>query len=138
VTRRESGALEREVLACLAAHGEPMSPGLVQKELPGDLAYTTVMTTLARMHAKRALTRVASGRGYVYALPEDLETAHASMTAFQMQRLLDRDDDRAGVLAQFVANLEADDEQLLQGLLRRTQPGRPGVDATGRPKRGRT
>ena len=138
--RRESGALEREVLACLAAHSEPMSPSEVQQELPGELAYTTVMTTLARMHAKRALTRSPRGRGYVYALPEDPETAQASMTAFHMQRLLDREDDRAGVLAQFVANLEADDEKLLQDLLRRTGTDACAAQGTrlGRPKRGRT
>lgn len=139
MVRRESGALEREVLACLAAHGDPMSPSDVQNELPDDLAYTTVMTTLARMHAKRALTRVVRGRGYAYALPDDLETAQASMTAFHMQRLLDRDDDRAGVLAQFVANLEADDEQLLQHLLRKTHDvaDTPGDDAPKRRKRRR-
>ena len=64
------------------------------------------MTTLSRMHAKRALTREARGRGYVYALPDTPDTAQASMTAFQMQRLLDSESDRAGVLAQFVANLD--------------------------------
>ena len=114
---RSPGALEREILACLAAHAEPMTAGEVQGDLPGDLAYTTVMTTLARMHAKRALDREPRGRAFAYSLPGSLDTAHASMTAFQMQRLLDAEDDRAGVLAQFVANLGPDDEHLLQELL---------------------
>lgn len=116
--RRRPGDLEREILACLAVHDEPMTPAEVQAELPGDLAYTTVMTTLSRMHAKRALNREQRGRGYVYVLLATPDAAQASMTAFHMQRLLDGEDDRAGVLAQFVANLDADDEQLLDGLLR--------------------
>jgi predicted transcriptional regulator len=124
--RREPGALEREILACLAAHDEPMSPSEVQAELGGELAYTTVMTTLTRMHAKRALTRESRGRAFVYALPGSPDTAQASMTAFHMQRLLDGEPDRASVLAQFVANLEAGDEQLLQQLLKDTaRPDQP-------------
>ena len=59
------------------------------------------------------------GRGYVYSLPDDADTARASMAAFHMQRLLDHGDDRAGVLTQFVNQLEAEDEALLQQLLRR-------------------
>jgi predicted transcriptional regulator len=123
--RRESGALEREILACLAAHAEPMSPGEVLTELTGNLAYTTVMTTLARMHAKRALVRELRGRGYVYSLPDTADAAQASMTAFHMQRLLDGEHDRAGVLAQFVAHLEPDDERTLTELLRSMKNRRP-------------
>ncbi|WP_375485589.1 BlaI/MecI/CopY family transcriptional regulator [uncultured Jatrophihabitans sp.] len=124
-TRRSPGALEQEILAALAAGTGPMSPSQVQAELPGELAYTTVMTTLSRMHGKRALTRQQRGRGYVYALPDDADTARASMAAFQMQRLLDHESDRAGVLTQFVANLEADDEALLQQLLQRSATQEP-------------
>lgn len=123
--RREPGALERDILACLAAHDEPMTPSEVQSEVPGRLAYTTVMTTLARMHGKRALTRELRGRGYVYALRDSADTARASMTAFHMQRLLDSESDRAGVLTQFVANLEAADEQMLQQLLHDAERPRP-------------
>src|ERR1700749_3500879 len=45
---RPRGALERDVLACLAAAGRPMSPGEVRADLGDELAYTTVMTTLSR------------------------------------------------------------------------------------------
>ena len=116
---RSPGGLEQEILACLAANDTPMTPREVQADLPGDLAYTTVMTTLARMHAKRALVRAPRGRAYAYALPDTPDAARASMTAFHMQRLLDAEDDRAGVLAQFVAHLEPEDEHLLQQLLDR-------------------
>ena len=123
--RRERGELEREVLACLAAAPEPMSPSEVQAELPGPLAYTTVMTTLARMHEKRALIRGQRGRAFVYSLPDTPDTAQASMAAYQMQRLLDNESDRAVVLAQFLANLDSADEQMLQQLLRETKRKRP-------------
>jgi predicted transcriptional regulator len=114
---RRSGALEREILACLAAHGRPMTPAEVQADLPGELAYTTVMTTLARMHGKRALIRESRGRAFAYSLPAGVDTARASMTAHHMRRLLDADDNRAGVLAQFVAQLAPEDEGLLHQLL---------------------
>jgi predicted transcriptional regulator len=111
---RRRGALEQEVLACLAAAGQPLTVAEVQRELGGDLAYTTVLTALSRLHAKGALTREPAGRGYAYALPADPE---AAVTARRMSRLLDSRADRAGVLTRFVADLTPDDERLLTELL---------------------
>ena len=51
--------------------------------------------------------------------------AQASMTAYQMQRLLDNESDHAVVLAQFVANLGTDDERMLQQLVQDTKRKRP-------------
>lgn len=120
---RPRGALEREVLACLAAAGRPLTAGEVLAELGGGLAYTTVMTTLTRLHGKGALTREPSGRAYAYALAGSLEAIPASLTAGRMRRLLDAGEDRAGVLARFVADLDPDDERLLTELL--DDRGRP-------------
>jgi predicted transcriptional regulator len=117
---REPGQLEQEILLCLAAHDGPMTPAEVLEDLGGDLAYTTIMTTLRRMHAKQALVRTPRGRAYAYALPAGVATAQASMAAHQMRRLLDREGDRAQVLAQFVAQLSPEDERLLQELLQQT------------------
>jgi predicted transcriptional regulator len=119
---RRRGGLEQEVLACLAAAGRPLSVAEVLAELGGDLAYTTVLTALSRLHAKGALTREPFGRGYAYALPADPGSA---VTARRMSRLLDSREDRAGVLARFVADLSPEDERLLTDLLaegRRTDP----------------
>ncbi len=119
---RRRGALEQEVLACLAAAGRPSTVADVQAELGGDLAYTTVLTALSRLYAKGALTREPAGRGYAYALPAD---PGAAVTARRMSRLLDSREDRAGVLARFVADLSPEDERLLTELLtegRRTDP----------------
>jgi hypothetical protein len=50
------------------------------------------------------LTRESSsGRAYAYSLADALETVPASLTARGMRRLLDAGEDRAGVLARFVA-----------------------------------
>src|SRR3954454_7369001 len=68
---RRRGALEQEVLACLGAAGRPLTVAEVLAEIGGDLAYTTVLTALSRLHAKGALTRQPAGRGYAYALPAD-------------------------------------------------------------------
>jgi predicted transcriptional regulator len=114
---RPKGALEQEVLAALAAAGRPMTAAEVLAELDDDLAYTTVMTTLSRLHAKGGLTREHSGRAYAYALRGDAASVGASVTAHRMRRLLEAGTDRAGVLARFVADLPPEDEQLLADLL---------------------
>ena len=116
-TPRPRGALEREVLACLAAAGRPLTAGEVLAELGGGLAYTTVMTTLTRLQAKGVLTRRLSGRAYGYAVAGDPDQVEASLAAHRMRRVLDEGGDRAGVLARFVADLSPEDEQLLAGLL---------------------
>jgi predicted transcriptional regulator len=111
--------LEREVLACLAAAGRPLTAADVQAEISGSPAYTTVMTTLARLHAKHALERELAGRAYRYTLVGGTERARSNMTAHQMLKLLDEESDRTSVLTRFVAELSPADEQLLTDLLRR-------------------
>jgi predicted transcriptional regulator len=111
--RRARGALEQEVLTCLAAAGRAMTPAEVLQELDDRLAYTTVMTTLSRLHEKGVLRR-------------DQDAVRAVTIAHKMRRLLDAGDDRAGVLAHFVADLRPEDERLLTSLL-------GSVDAPDRP-----
>lgn len=106
--------LEQEIVAALAAAGEPMTPAQVRDLLGGDLAYTTVMTVLARLAEKGQLTRDRVGRAYAYRAVRD----EAEVTARQMQRLLDSGDDRAAVLSRFVGVLSEEDERLLLDLLR--------------------
>ena len=127
-TGRRRGALEQEVLGCLAAAGQPLTVADVLADLGGDLAYTTVLTALSRLHAKGALRREPSGRAFAYSLPEDPGAIGASVTARRMSRLLDAGEDRAGVLARFVADLSPEDERLLAELL---ADGRPGGEEAG-------
>lgn len=102
------------MLAALWRGGRPMSPAEVQAALGGVLAYTTVMTTLARLHRKGMATRAREGRGYVY-FPSIDEASH---TAAAMNALLRRRQDHAAVLARFISDLPPEDERLLLHLLR--------------------
>jgi predicted transcriptional regulator len=112
--RRTAGMLEDEVLAVLWVGGRPMSPAAVQAELGDRLAYTTVMSTLTRLHGKGLVTREPTGRGYAYTPTVD----EAAYTAQAMTELLGRRHDRAGALTRFVSSLPPEDEALLQRLLR--------------------
>jgi predicted transcriptional regulator len=108
-----------------------MSPGEVRAELGDQLAYTTVMTTLSRLHTKGAVSRAQVGRGFAYELRGGPADAQASMTARRMLALLQGGGDRAGVLSRFVADLSPEDEQLLSDLLADSGPapgpgGEPG------------
>jgi predicted transcriptional regulator len=116
---RPSGSLENEVVACLAAAGRPLTPAEGQAELGGDLAYTTVMTTLTRLYSKRALSRQPRGRSYAYELVGGPDGVQASITAHQMQKLLKAGADRASVLSRFVDGLDEESERILLSLLTR-------------------
>jgi predicted transcriptional regulator len=119
---RARGQLEREILACLAAVTDPMTPSEVLAELGRPLAYTTVMTTLVRLHDKHAVTRTQRGRAYAYSLVGGgADDAASNVTAHQMHRLLEAGSDRAGVLARFVAELSPTDEGVLNELLSRPE-----------------
>ena|SRR5947209_4174163 len=121
MVRRPRGTLEQEVVAALAASPAPMTPAQVRDLLGGDLAYTTVMTVLARLSDKGLVTRERVGRAYAYTAVRD----GAEVTARQMQRLLDAGDDRAAVLSRFVGVLSGDDERLLIDLLHRAEEDGP-------------
>lgn len=64
----EVGPLELEVIGLLSA-GAELSVTQIQSGLKAaghDLAYTTVMTVLVRLHKKGHLTREKSGRQFLY------------------------------------------------------------------------
>jgi len=90
-----------------------MTPASVQGDLGGGLAYTTVLTALVRLHEKGVVERERMGRGYAYRPVLD----RPGITAAEMRRLLDADEDREAVLASFVGSLSADEERALRELL---------------------
>jgi predicted transcriptional regulator len=119
--RRAAGELENAVLAVLQAAGRPLSPAEVREEL-GDgarndgaknLAYTTVVTILSRLHAKGVLNRRKDGRAYLYSPVAD----EPGLAARRMARVLDAEADREAVLARFVSGLSDSDEELLRRML---------------------
>lgn len=118
--RRPRGTLAQEILDALIAAGRPLTPGEVRQRLDDELAYTTVMTVLARLYEKALVTRERVGRAFAYRAVPDA----AEITARQMRRLLELGEDKAAVLAHFVDVLSAEDEAVLVDLVRR-------VDAEG-------
>lgn len=112
--RRGQGKLEAQVLSVLGTAREPVTAAWVQDGLGGDLAYTTVVTILTRLHAKEAVTRTRAGRSYVWSPVAD----EAGLAALRMRRVLDSEADRDAVLTSFVTSLSADDERLMRSLLR--------------------
>ena len=127
--RRARGSLEHEVLAAVSAAARPVTVAEVVAALGGPTAYTTAMTTLARLREKGALIRERRGRAFVYAPAAAPELVAAARTARQMRRLLEGQGTRADVLARFVAELDADDGAVLLGLLADTggHPTPPGA-----------
>ena len=116
--RRPSGALETEVLAALWAAATPLTPREVQLELGEGLAYTTVMTALARLHEKGVVTREKQGRAYAYTPLLDTP----GIAAARMRALLDEGGDREAVLARFLGTLSDSDERTLVELLNEPRP----------------
>ena len=119
--RTELGRLESAVLGVVAAANDPLTVSQVQAQLPGDPAYTTVMSTLARLARKGVLIRSLAGRAYRYetAVPQD--AVDDVVTARQMRRLMSEAGHRDGVLARFVAELSPEEEQVLADLLARSR-----------------
>jgi predicted transcriptional regulator len=60
------GHLEREILNRLWADPEPLSVRALEASFGGALAYTTLMTTLDRLHRKGLVERERSGRAFLY------------------------------------------------------------------------
>lgn len=113
--RRGMGELEADVIGRLWAAGRPLTPSEVRTALGSGLAYTTVMTILARLWEKGLAQRERRGRAYVY-WPTMSE---AELTAQRMGAALDRANDREKTLARFVDQLSPEDERDLRQILSR-------------------
>lgn len=113
--RRARGDLKQEILHVLRTSSTSMTPGDVRDAIDPDLAYTTVMTVLARLREQGLVARRRFGRAYSYTAVAD----EAEITARQMHRLLEAGDDRAAVLSRFLGVLSDDDERTLIELIGR-------------------
>jgi predicted transcriptional regulator len=124
-SRRAAGELESAVLGLLHAAQVPLSPGAVRERLGADLAYTTVVTILSRLHAKGVLDRTRAGRAYLYSPVAD----EPGLAARRMATVLAGEPDREAVLARFVSGLSRNDEQLLRRMLGETGDAGGPADA---------
>lgn len=113
---RVLGPLEAEVMGIVWSQRRPMTVRAVLDRLNAGrgapLAYTTVMTVMARLAEKEILHRELDGRGYVY------EAAAADPAAIAVRSVV-RDFGEAAV-AQFVDEARADPKlrRRLEQLLR--------------------
>ena len=97
--------------------GRCVEPAQLADRRLGWAVFAEALTTLARLHTKGVLTRQMSGRAFLYAVAGDPRNVQAALAAHRMRRVLDSRQDRAGVLARFVADFTAEDEQVLADLL---------------------
>ncbi|MCC9311579.1 BlaI/MecI/CopY family transcriptional regulator [Kitasatospora sp. RB6PN24] len=112
--QRESGALEAEVMTVLWQANAPMAAGQVHEAIgDAELSYKTVLTVLARLHAKGQLERERAGRAHAYAPCQDAAAAAAE----KMTAALTGIGDRTAVLQRFVDALDPDAEAALRALL---------------------
>ena len=88
------------------------------------LAYTTIMTVLDNLHRKGWLDRARDGRAWRY----EPRLSRQAYTATLMREALVVSDDRTGVLARFVEEIDPEDAAALADLLQ--NPHRPAADDT--------
>lgn len=111
------GSLEYEVMRALW-RGAPASVKMVLgrinhgRSTPEQLAYTTVMTVLGRLHEKGLLDRVKEGRGYLYTPQFDEQQLVEHLGQQEVAELLDRYGTVA--LTQFAVALEDADPATLR------------------------
>lgn len=118
--RRARGQLEAAVLAVIGSATGPLTVADVADALHSlhpFPAYTTVLTTLARLYNRGVLDRTPRGRGHAYGPAADPSRAGAVSAAESMHRLLRAEGSRADVLSRFVAELEPEDDRVLRSLL---------------------
>ena len=113
--RLPMGQLEAGVMRVLWDTGDWMTPGEVNEALADEreLAYTTVMTILVRLHEKGSVERERHGRAWAYR-PLRTEDEH---TAERMAALLEAGSDRTAALARFVEGMTARERAELRRLL---------------------
>lgn len=83
------GALEQGIMQALWVRDAPASVAEVHETLP-QTAYTTVKTTLERLTEKGILTRVRSGKAYLYTPAVTEAELERSIVALTLERLVDR------------------------------------------------
>ena len=125
------GPLEWRVLDALWQRAEPATVRDLQPAF-SDIAYTTLMTTLDRLHRKHILTRTKSGRAFVYAPRASRAMFDSGRATQALLAAVERGGPSATpVLSCFVDALGDHDEALLaelEALVRARRTGREGTE----------
>lgn len=117
------GPLESEVMDRMWARGQATVREIVADLGKGrELAYTTVMTIMTRLHEKGLLVRERDGKGYVYRCALSREEHRARLSKQLVRGLVNEFGDVA--LAQFAAELDTVDAPHRAQLRRLAAQGR--------------
>jgi predicted transcriptional regulator len=126
------GPLEARVMEHFWARGAAGSVRDVRDALDGQLAYTTLMTTLDRLHKKGFLDRRREGRAFVYAARISRAEFHGSLLRRLLGAILGRGESLSPVLSSLVDTVDEHDPGLLSELERLVRRKREtGVRAKG-------
>src|SRR3954470_17767084 len=110
------GTLELRVLEALWAHGAEASVRDVLDAFPAA-AYTTVMTTMERLHRKGVLTRRKEGRAFLYRPVSSREEMESGLVTRAIAPFL-RGESAQPILSCLVDEVTRHDERLLDELER--------------------
>ncbi|MEV6868700.1 BlaI/MecI/CopY family transcriptional regulator [Streptosporangium subroseum] len=118
---RGLGDLESTIMERLWSYHRPASVRDVLEDLrrEREIAYTTVMTVMDKLHKKGLLRRKAVGRAYVY---ETVATREA-YTADLMRSSLASSDNQAATLVHFLERLTPEESVALEAALKVYPPG---------------
>ena len=109
------GTLELRVLESLWAHAGEASVRDVLQDFP-HAAYTTVMTTMERLHRKGVLERRKAGRAFLYRPAQSREALESRIIVRTLEPLLNGNAEP--VLSCLVEEVSRHDEKLLDELER--------------------
>lgn len=111
------GRLEREILNRLWAEPNPLSVRALEESFGGTLAYTTLMTTLDRLHRKSLVERQRVGRAFLYRARFTREELDNGVATDLIDAMLGTGPDAARpVMSTFVDAVEQRDSALLDEL----------------------
>lgn len=109
------GPLEVQILDVLWDRAEPATVRDIEDAFP-DLAYTTIMTTLDRLHRKGVLQRERSGRAFAYQVRCSRDELLAQLASDHIVDLLPSKGSSRPILSMFVEAVGRRDAALLDEL----------------------
>jgi predicted transcriptional regulator len=109
------GALESEVMERIWTRGETSVRDLHAVFAP-RLAYTTIMTTLDRLHRKGLLKRSKLGKAFIYRPAFSEQEYHEQLAQHLFGMALDGPKDSQAVLSRFVDVVSQTDLEMLEQL----------------------
>ncbi|WP_271217402.1 BlaI/MecI/CopY family transcriptional regulator [Streptosporangium carneum] len=118
---RGLGDLESAIMERLWSYRRPASVRDVLEDLrrEREIAYTTVMTVMDKLHTKGLLRRKAVGRAYVY----ETVASKEAYTAELMRSTLASGGNQAATLVHFLERLTPEESTALEAALKVYPPG---------------